>query len=246
MLARQSLVSDSAIDLISFKRNVGYGRAAEMGFAVADMYDPHYCFFIESDYIFRKHGLDELMEVFASDVGQHAAGFGGYSHPDFFAAEGLQRLRQEKLNRHGKDGPDWDMLYKPVRFKSSFGEIRTQFVSNSCGTMYLNWRMISEMRGMFYPRMEREWIKCTCRRDGPHAVLDDGAMSQTLAFFWNQYAVKMGWDLNKYSALLDILPSAANHLSGGGINGNFGLREGQTHVGSPSFPQNYNEYQSGS
>jgi GT2 family glycosyltransferase len=149
-LASAVLSHGSPIDFFSFKENVGYGRAAEIGFAVADMFRPNYCFFIESDYIFRKHGLDEVIEVLRSDVGRFAAGVAGYSHPHFFDPRATnERYPQEMAVQHDRDNLNWAVLYRPFPYRSRFGEIQLQYVSNSCGTMYLNWRLISEMRQAF-------------------------------------------------------------------------------------------------
>ena len=234
--------NDGLVDLFSLKQNVGYGRAAEIGFAVADLFQPRYCFFIESDYVFRKHGLDEVMEVLRSDVGRFTAGIAGYSHPHFFDSRNtVDRYPQEMVSQRGYDNLNRAMLYRPFPYKSRFGDLQVQFVSNSCGTMYLNWQLISEMRKAFYPRMETEWIHATCGKGKERPLLNDGIMSQTLSHFWMEYARRQGWDTNRYGPLLDIMPSVANHLSGGGINAE-GAPEGHTFVGSPSFPKRYDEY----
>ena len=241
-LSREALNTNLLVDFFSFKENVGYARAAEIGFAAADMFNPHYCFFIESDYIFRKHGLDEVMDVLTSDAGGLAAGVAGYSHPDFFKpGETMSRYHHEMVMLHGRDNLNRDVLYKPFPFKSRYGDIQLQFVSNSCGTMYLNWTLISKIRKAFYPRMETEWIERACRKGQSNTVLDDGAMSQTLSYYWTEYAQSQGWDTSRYAALVDIIPSVANHLCGSGISAR-GTEEGQTSVGSPSFPTNYDEY----
>jgi glycosyltransferase involved in cell wall biosynthesis len=231
-----------AVDFLSFKPNIGYGRAAEIGFAVADMYEPQYCYFIESDYIFRKHGLDEVQDVLSSDLGQTLAGVAGYSCPDFFKPECIHEMYPRDLkNQYGQDNLNRAILFKPFGFQSRFGELQLQYTSNSCGTMYLNWRLISEMRRAFYPRMETQWIDAICCKGQPNRLLSDGHMSHGLAYFWMEYARQRGWDTQTRGALIDIMPSVANHLCAGGING-AGWEEGQTFVGSPSFPVNYNDY----
>jgi hypothetical protein len=243
-LFQQVMSTDALLDMISFKQNIGYGRAAEIGFAVADMFAPRYCFFIESDYIFRKHGLDEVYDVLQSDIGRNLAGVAGYSHPDFFNADCIgTRYPQEMAALYGRDTLNRQLLFKPSPFQSRFGPIQLQYVSNSCGTMYLNWRLISQMRATFYPRMETDWIQRTCNKGASAPLLHDGIMSCGLSHFWMEYAKMQGWDTTKEAALIDIIPSVANHLCAGGINAaDAALQEGQTFVGSPSFPKNYNVY----
>lgn len=243
-LVRDAINAGNEVDFLSFGRNIGYGRVAEMGFALADMFNPRYCFFIESDYIFRKHGLDEVHDVFQSELGRNLAGIAGYSHPDFFDPGCINsRYPRELAGLYGRDNLNRSLLFKPFPFKTRFGEIRLQYVSNSCGTMYLNWRLISQMRAAFYPRMETDWLQRACDKGAQFPLLNDGVMSSGLSYYWAEYAKLQGWDTSRSAALIDVMPSIANHLSAGGLNTKLpNLEEGQTIVGSPSFPANYNEY----
>jgi hypothetical protein len=183
------------------------------------------------------------MDVFRSDLGRHAVGVAGYSHPDFFKREATEdRYRREIVELFGQDNLKRELLYHPFPFRTRFGDVQLQFVSNSCGTMYLNWRLIADMRRIFYPRMEKEWLHATYNKGRAARWLNDGAMSQGLSYFWMEYARLRQWDTNVYGGLIDIMPSVANHLCAGGITGNAPrLHEGETFVGSPSFPLNYNE-----
>ena len=64
--------------------------------------------------------------------------------------------------------------------------------------------------------------------------LNDGMMSHGISWLWTKWANKNNIDTNKYAALLNIKPSVADHVNGGGING-YIVQEGQTFVSSPSL-----------
>lgn len=228
-------------DIFSFRNNVGYAKTFGLGLHLAELYNPNYVCLIESDYIFRKHGLDEVFEVFHSPLGSDLAGIAGYSHPDFFNKHSTDVIYPKLLEKDfGKDNLNRDILFKPFPFRSSFGDIQLQYTSNSCGTIYLNWRLIQNIRKMF-PSASQEWIDKSLNKGNINNVLNDGAFSHGLSYLWQEYQKQRNFDTDKQSALIDILPSVANHVCGDGINGK-SIKEGQTFVSSPSFPKDYNIY----
>ena len=58
-------------------------------------------------------------------------------------------------------------------------------------------------------------------------------LSHALNLVWNRWALKHGIDRDKYAAWLNIRPSVAQHVAGGGLN-NSG-DEMETNAGSPSW-----------
>ena len=54
----------TTIDFLSLNKNLEYGNTAELGIRMAIAYDPKYVFFIESDYVFGKNGLDLVFDIF--------------------------------------------------------------------------------------------------------------------------------------------------------------------------------------
>jgi hypothetical protein len=64
-------------------------------------------------------------------------------------------------------------------------------------------------------------------------VVDDGMLSHAISLVWNRWALKHGVDRNRFGAWLNIRPSVANHISGGGLNN--GGAEMQTNASSPTW-----------
>lgn len=227
--------NDVPIDLLSLGKNVGYGTAAEIGFKLVEGYNPKYLFFLEADYIFGTSGIDRVMDVFKNnEFGQQAAGFSGYDNPDFYVKEKTdQTFPRIIVEDCGEDNLNRSIMYKPFKQTTAFGEIDLEFVSNSCGTMYLNWEMIQKIRKDF-PEDYQFWLDKITDKHKEKRLLNDGMMSHGLSWLWNKYALKHGIDRNKYAALLNIKPSVSNHINGGGINGHI-VGECTTFVGSPTW-----------
>ena len=57
----------TTIDFLSLNKNLEYGNTAELGIRMAIAYDPKYVFFIESDYVFGKNGLDLVFDIFENN-----------------------------------------------------------------------------------------------------------------------------------------------------------------------------------
>jgi hypothetical protein len=224
------------IDFLSFSPNIGYGTVAEFGIRMASIYNPDYVFFIESDYIFRKNGLDEVMEVFKNTVyGQNAVGFSGYDNPDFYSLEKTNTIFPKIIVEDcGEDNLKRDIMYKPFEITiSDKKSLQLEFVTNSCGTMYFNWKVWKKIREDFPEEIEW-WIKHTTDFHKNKRNLNDGCMSHGISWLWTKWALKNNIDINKYAALLNIKPSVADHINGAGING-YIVGEGESFVSSPTF-----------
>ena len=64
-------------------------------------------------------------------------------------------------------------------------------------------------------------------------VVDDGMLSNGLNLVWNRWAVHHGIDRDRFACWLNLKPSVANHISGGGMHA--GCDELSTDAHSPSW-----------
>jgi hypothetical protein len=224
-----------SVDLIFLNKNVGYGKAAEIGFALAEIHNPDTVSFIESDYIFSKNGIDTVFDIFENnEYGQVAAGFSGYDNPDFYKPEKINiDFKNIMISDYGYDNLNRKILYKPFQVQTLYGEKTLELVSNSCGTMYLNWKIVNKIKQTF-PNDYIDWVNRVTSRDSNIKNLYDGIMSHGLSRLWMEWAEFEGIDTNKYAALLNLKPSVADHINGGGINSS-NVQEGDTVAHSPTF-----------
>jgi hypothetical protein len=226
----------TAIDFLSLNKNLGYGNTAELGIRMAIAYDPKYAFFIESDYIFSKNGIDIVLDIFENNEhGKNAIGFSGYDNPDFYKPSHTEKIFKEIIMYDcGEDNLNRDIMYKPFDIETKYGQKKLEFVSNSCGTMYFNWSKMKTIKEEFPAEFEK-WIHFTTERyKKEKRNLNDGMMSHGSAWMWAKWAEKNNIDTNKYAGLLNVKPSIANHINGAGINGHI-VKEGESFVGSPSW-----------
>jgi len=223
------------IDFYSINKNIGYGTAAEFAIRLAIAYNHKYTFFIESDYIFSKNGLDTVLDIFENnEFGLNAIGFSGYDNPDFYISEKTGKTYKEIIvNDCGEDNLNRDIMYKPFDIETKYGKKQLEIVSNSCGTMYFNWNKMMKIKEEFPLEFEK-WISITTDKNKEKRLLNDGMMSHGSSWLWTKWAQKNNIDTNKYGPLLNIKPSVANHINGGGING-YIVTEGQSFVSSPTF-----------
>lgn len=223
------------IDFISINKNIGYGMSAEIGIKLAEIYNYKYAFFIESDYIFNKNSIDIVLDIFENtEYGKNAVGFSGYDNPDFYKSNQTDKTFKEIIiNDCGEDNLNRDIMYKPFDIETKYGKKQLELVSNSCGTMYFNWHKINAIKQEF-PSEYAIWVDKTTDKHKSKRNLNDGMMSHGISWLWTKWAKKNGIDTNKFTGLLNIKPSIANHINGGGING-YIVPEGQSFVGSPTY-----------
>lgn len=235
-LIQNQVQSSIPIDVISLNPNAGYGVAFEFAIKNVEVYNPNYVFFIESDYVFSKNGIDTVMDIFENnEFGRNAVGFSGYDNPDFHIPEKTKNeFPPLMLKDCGEDNLNRDIMYSPFKQQTKFGEIDLEFVSNSCGTMYFHWSKIHEFIKT-YPEEYKKWVDGITLKYGPsRKPINDAMMSHGISWIWNKWALANNIDRNKYAALLNIRPSVANHINGGGINGMI-VPEGTTFVTSPTW-----------
>jgi len=225
------------VDFFSIGKNIGYGSAAEIAIRSAIAYDPKYLYLIESDYIFSENGLDTVYDIFENnEYGHNAVGFSGYDNPDFYKSSHVDKIFKEIIvNDCGEDNLNRSIMYKPFDIETKYGKKQLEIVSNSCGTMYFNWSKMKKIKEELPIEFEK-WINVTTDKHKAKRNLNDGMMSHGASWLWTKWAQKNNIDTNKYGALLNIKPSVANHINGGGING-YIVQEGQTFTSSPSFKE---------
>lgn len=235
-LIKSQIANSISTDIFSFKPNNGYGPSFEFAFKNVEIYNPKYAFFIESDYVFAPQGLDRVMDIFTNnEFGRNAVGFSGYDNPDFHIAEKTSKEFPPLMIKDcGEDNLNRSIMYKPFKQSTNFGDIELELVSNSCGTMYFNWEMISGFKKA-YPKEYETWINGVVLKGQPNRLpINDGMLSHGVSWLWNKWAKDNNIDREKFTALLNIRPSVANHINGGGINGGI-VPEGVTFVTSPTW-----------
>lgn len=238
LLELTTKIPNIPIDVFSIGKNIGYGANAEFGFSLVEVYNPNYVYFIESDYIFVKHGLEKVQWLFENnELVKNSIGFSGYDNPDFYVPEKYDKMFREVIMLDCEyDNINRDILFKPEKHYTPYGDVELEFTSNSCGTMYFNWKKIQEIR-LDFPNEYRIWIdRITDKYKPGKRCLGDGVMSHGISWIWNEWAKKYNIDRNKYAALVNIKPSVANHINGGfgSINGHI-VAEGESFVSSPSW-----------
>jgi hypothetical protein len=85
-----------------------------------------------------------------------------------------------------------------------------------------------------FPIEFENWINVVTDKHKAKRCLNDGMMSHGISWLWTKWAQKNNINTNKYTALLNIKPSVADHINGAGING-YIVGEGQSFVSSPSW-----------
>jgi len=230
------------LTLIRKKRNRGAAHSGRILFAHAAMENPEYLIPIEADYIFRPDAFATVLDVFEhTEHGKMALGIAGYDHPNSYHAAVRDHVFPQGMRMQmGEDNVNRPALYRA--FQS--GRHTLQLASNTCPTSYLKWREILNTATEF-PEMHRHLWQINDPQENPNypdsgeyrrkQYIDDGLLSHTLSLYWNRWAIKHGVDRDKYAAWLNILPSVANSINGGGVHSS--APELSSDGWSPSWPQ---------
>lgn len=224
------------IDFFSIGKNIGYANCFDLALKIVDVYNPTYVYFIESDYIFRPTGLKTIQWLFENnEIAKQAIGFSGYDNPDFYDSRKRNMFIRLITEQFEFDNVNRNILYTPFKVSTPEEEVQVEFVSNSCGTIYLNWEKVKELRQAFsltWKQWERNLVQ---KHKENYRILDDGVLSHGLSWMWNEYAKGCGIDRNKYAALLNVKPSVANHVNGGGLSISGKTPENFTTARSPTW-----------
>ncbi len=229
------------LDVITKPVNLGASHSGRMALAQARALNPKYFFPLESDYIFRPWAFETAVDVFESTPeGKMALGIVGYDHPFFYNPKATENAVPRCMAMQvGEDNVNRAVMHQP--FWS--GRYTLELVSNTCPTCYLHWHRIQEVAAEF-PELNRLLDQVmdpqpnpnypTSAEYGRKNYIDDGMLSHAISLCWNRWAIKHEVDRSRFGAWLNVKPSLANNITGGG-NHAAALAEMETDGSSPSW-----------
>jgi len=230
------------LTLIRKGRNRGAAHSWRTLWHHAEFENPEYLFPIEADYIFRPDAFATVLDVFENtEHGRHALGITGYDHPNAYHPHIRDVVFPAGMrDQMGEDNVNRAALYRS--FKS--GRHTLQLASNTCPTSYLKWREI-QRTARTVPEMRRHLLEIGDPQENPNypdsgiyrakQYTDDGMLSHALSLHWNRCAIANNIDRKAFAAWLNIQPSVANNITGGGEH--TGLPEMSSDGWSPTWPQ---------
>lgn len=226
------------VNLILCNKNYGIGWNFELIYNIIRWKNPKIVAIIESDYIWRREFLADVLAVF--EASPYTLGIPGLDHQDFHSPEKIfSSYPSLMLDFFGSDVKARPYLFKEFDLETTRGKIKVCGSSNSCGCSFLHWERINQFLFKQLGASEEYWkIMDRAFNKGPglernHA--SDGHMSQVITFLWDRWAERYGIDITQNFAWLNICDfSLSQHLSGGG-KCNEAVPEGQTIVGAPNL-----------
>lgn len=208
-------------------KSLGFSDSAKLAIAHARLHQPEYLYLIESDYFMAADGLARVRDVFEhTEQGGNCIGIVGYDHPNFYRPDVIAHTFPDCMKAQvGEDNCLRDVMYRP--FRESLTGHTLELVSNTCFSCYLNWRKFNEIAAEF-PELN-DYLEQACSpRENPNyppsgeymraRVVDDGMLSHGINLVWNRWALRHGIDRERNAAWLNIKPSVATHISGGGLH----------------------------
>lgn len=241
MEAEQRRKEPSAVvDFIGKPINLGATDSGRIALRRARALNADYFFPLEADYIFKPWAFETAIDVFENtNEGKLALGISGYDHPNFYNQYVKETIFPNCMKAQmGEDNVNRAILHRPFYSR----RYALEFVSNTCPTSYLNWKLIQEVASEF-PELNDYFDQVMSPRENPNypdsgkykqnRQIDDGMLSHCLSLCWNRWAIKHGIDRNKHAAWLNVKPSLANNITGGGFNST--VAELATDGGSPSW-----------
>jgi hypothetical protein len=228
------------IEVLRKKKPLGFGDSLRAALRLARCYSPRFLFLIESDYVFARGGLEAVWDVLEhSPEGAECYGICGYDHPDFSRADHrTHNYPAEAAQMLGADPVHRPAMWVPRVFAGRSRARAGQFVSNTCISSYLNWQAIAanpaasaalDLAASPRPAEGRPLAAELAAAGCP----DDGMMSNGLNHAWAAQATERGINRDRFACWLNILPSVANHISGGGLHTH--APELATDAASPSW-----------
>jgi glycosyltransferase involved in cell wall biosynthesis len=236
------------INLLIHGTNYGIGFSFERIFNLIRQNDDlDIACIIESDYIWRKDWLKDVIDVFDSCANTIA--IAGTDHPDMYDSDKTQHMFPNIMTEFfGSDLKSRANLYKPFDINTSHGTIKIQGVSNSCGCKILHWKRLKNIiskleenniveKNDFWRRMDLAFHKGVTHDTRKH--VSDGWMSSTISKYGEMYLELIGADLSTNFPMVSICDySISQHVCGGGVNGMI-APEGSTFVNSPKWNNNF-------
>ena len=198
---------------------------------------------IESDYIWRKDWLKDVVDVF--EASPHTLAVAGTDHPDMYDRSKTHSTFPDIMNEcFGEDLKARNNLYIPFELNTNSGKILVQGVSNSCGCTIIHWKRLKNVikklednkkipYNDFWNRMDRAFNKGVSHDTRKNA--SDGWMSSTISKYGEIYLEMNNIDITKNFPFLSISDySISEHICGVGVNGLI-VPEGQTFIHSPKW-----------
>ncbi len=236
------------VNLMLSTKNYGIGYSFERVYNLIYQNDDlDLACIIESDYIWRKGWLEDVVATFKASPNTLA--IAGTDHPDMYDRAKTHTTFPEIMEEQfAKDLEARELLYKPYDLETERGKIKVQGVSNSCGCLILNWkRMKSVIESLedenligareYKRRMDRAFNKGITHDTRRNA--SDGHMSSIISMFGEMYLKKNKISLDRNFPFLSICDySISEHVCGGGVNGAI-VPEGTTFIHAPTWKQEY-------
>lgn len=231
------------INFMSHGRNMGIGYTFERVYNLINQSeDLDIACIIESDYLWRKGWLEDIVAVFESD--KNIIGFSGTDHPDMYDIQKTHNTFPNLMyEQFGRDLSARDNLYKPYEVNTKLGKIKVQGVSNSCGCMIINWKRLKiiikelNLEKDYWQYMDRAFNKGITHDTRKNA--SDAYMSQTISMFSEMHMKANNIDITKNFGFVSICDYAiSQHVCGQGINGMI-AKEGETFINSPTWNDEY-------
>ena len=245
--------NDSPINLSLAGKNYGIGYTFEKAYNIMRQNEDDDVLFaiIESDYIWRKGWLEDVIAVF--EASPNTISIAGVDHPDMVDKNKTHGTFVDLMKEQfGEDIESRDNLYKEFIINTSRGDIKVRPVSNSCGCQIIHWGRLKKIlkdgdltHGLtpfstenFWKWMDRAFHK---NGTGDRRYASDGHMSCTLTYFAEKWMKHSNIDITKNFGMLSISDySISQHICGKGVNGMI-VPEGQTFVISPTWKDEYLE-----
>ncbi len=230
-------------NVLQKSRSVGMVHSGKIALGWARTFMPQYWFIAESDYIFRMNCYETVLDVFENtEQGKMALGIVGYdaanAYDDYHRSQIFPTCMKMQV---GEDNVKRDALYKSEWFPGAEGRF-VELACSTASTCYLNWRRICAISEEF-PELTYLLDQAFDPRDNPDypqsgyfrqlQMVDDGMLSHAINLVWNRWALKHGIDRDKFGAWLNIKPSVAQAVTGGGIHS--GSTELNTNTLSPTW-----------
>lgn len=234
----------TSLAILRKTKNAGFSDSARIAFALAHEINPERLYLIESDYLFAGGGLDAVGDVLENtEEGRNCFGIAGYDHPDFsrplhreldYPAQMIAQVGSDNVNRRA--------LWQPFPLTGQRKTYVAERVSNTCFSCYLNWRRLADVASVMpcvWGVIERAATPRPIEGFPASAgyaaagVVDDAMLSNGLNLTWNRWAKAEGIDRERFACWLNLNPSVATHVSGGGMHS--GMDELTSDAHSPSW-----------
>lgn len=231
-------------------KNLGVGWNFENIYNAIFQHEPDIAVIAESDYIWRKGWLEDVLAVF--EASPHTLSIAGVSHPDMEDREKTHgQFPKLMIDQFGSDLLARDHLYKSFILHTSVGDIKVRGVSNSCGCLILNFKRLKEVfnyakaypslggkylysKEIYLANLDRAFHK---NGTGSRRFASDAHMSGVISMFAERVMLDKGVDISTNFGMLDIEDfSISQHICGGetSINGKI-VPEGSTFIVSKSW-----------